>query len=76
MDRDVQCYYTTLPIFSSYQSKIHTDVPFTIEFNDTGLIVDSAPFVFSSSEGCIPIIEIPTETIPTTTPPTSGMFDD
>ena len=75
-DRDVQCYYTTLPIFSSYQSKIHTDVPFAIEFTDAGLIVNSAPFGFSSSEGCIPIIEIPTETVTTTAPPTSGKVSD
>lgn len=72
--REVSCYYSTIPLFYSYSSKLQTSISFSMNYNDDVLQVGNDYAYFINTEGCIPMIVTPTEKAPTPAPVEGRLF--
>lgn len=60
--REINCLYSTIPIFSAYNSILSQTRNLLITFNST-LLINGDEFVNVGTDGCIPpiVTEAPTE---------------
>ena len=60
---EVRCYYSTIPLFSAYNSILSQQKEMNILFNSTSVLINDVEYVNISQDGCLPAIitDAPTE---------------
>ena len=64
--REVDCFYASIPLFSSYEELLKTSRSIEIQYNATELLLNDDVIEYMGSRGC-EVLQ-PTEVAPTTEP--------